>query len=108
MIFCRQLQFLVSFVLVLSVVSLMCLDEFKMRFLWLSMICLVLFMQLLLVWIVLRLKILLSLWSFGKCLSTRAENQCPILVLTLLLNGGLYQSMLFHCWLFCLLVVGGS
>ena len=46
MIFCRQLQFLVSFVLVLSVVSLMCLDEFKMHLLWLLMICLVLFMQL--------------------------------------------------------------
>ena len=37
---------------------------------------------------VLRLKIFLSLWSFGKCLSTRARNLCPILVLTLLLNGG--------------------
>ena len=45
-IFCRQLQVLVSFVLVLSMVSLMCLNEFKMHLLWLSMICLVLFMQL--------------------------------------------------------------
>ena len=34
------------FVLVLSVVSLMSLDEFKMCLLWLLMICLVLFMQL--------------------------------------------------------------
>ena len=32
--------------LVLAAVSLMCLDEFRMRLLWLSMICLVLFMQL--------------------------------------------------------------
>ena len=44
--FCRQLQVLVSFVLVLFAVSSMCLDEFKMRLLKLSMICLVLFMQL--------------------------------------------------------------
>ena len=35
----------------------------------------------------LRLKIFLSLWSFGKCLSTRARNLCPILVPTFLLNG---------------------
>ena len=45
LIFCWQLQVLVSFVLVLSMVSLMCLNEFKMHLLWLSMICLVLFMQ---------------------------------------------------------------
>ena len=38
-IFCRQLQVLLSFVLVLSMVSLMCLDEFTTHFLWLSMIC---------------------------------------------------------------------
>ena len=44
--FCRQLQVLVSILVLLSVVSLMCLDEFKMRLLWLSMICLVLFTQL--------------------------------------------------------------
>ena len=44
--FCRQLQVLVSFVLVLSVVSSICLDEFKMCLLWLSKISLVLFMQL--------------------------------------------------------------
>ena len=30
---------------------------------------------------VLRLKIFLSLWSLGKCLSTRARNLCPMLVL---------------------------
>ena len=54
------------------------------------------------------IKILLSLWSLRKCLSTRAKNRCLILVLTFLLTGGLYQSMLFCCWLFCLLVVGGS
>ena len=41
--FCRQLQVLVYFLVLLSVVSLMCLDEFKMHSLWLSMICLVLF-----------------------------------------------------------------
>ena len=39
-------KFWVSFVLVLSVVLSMCLDEFKMCLLWLSMICLVLFMLL--------------------------------------------------------------
>ena len=44
--FCWQLQVLVSLVLVLSAVSSMCLDEFKMHLLWLLMICLVLFMQL--------------------------------------------------------------
>ena len=44
--FCWQLQVLVSFVLVLFAVSLKGLDEFKMRLLWLSMVCLVLFMQL--------------------------------------------------------------
>ena len=43
--FCLQLQVLVSFVLVLSAVSSMCLDEFKLRLLWLAMICLVLFLQ---------------------------------------------------------------
>ena len=47
------------------------------------------------------------LWSLGECLSTRARNLCLILVLMLLLNGGLYQSMLFHCLFFHLLVVGG-
>ena len=41
-------------------------------------------------------KILLSLWFFGKCLSSMARNLCLILVLTFLLNWGLYQSMLFH------------
>ena len=44
--FCGQLQVLVSFVLVLFVVSLKGLDEFKMRFLLLSMVCSLLFMQL--------------------------------------------------------------
>ena len=54
------------------------------------------------------IKDFLSLWSFGKCLSTRARNLCPVLVLMFLLNGGLYQSMLFHCLFFRLLVVAGS
>ena len=36
-----------------------------------------------------------NLWSFGKCSSTVARNLCLILVLTFLLNGGLYQCMLF-------------
>ena len=27
----------------------------------------------------------------------RAKNQCPILALTLVLTGGLYQSLLFRC-----------
>ena len=44
--FCLQLQVLVSFVLVLSAVSSMCLDEFKMHLLRLAMVCLVFFMQL--------------------------------------------------------------
>ena len=69
MFFCWQLQVLVSFVLVLFAVSLKGLDEFKMHLLWLSMVCLVLFMQLWQVLIVLRLKILLSLWSFEKVLA---------------------------------------
>ena len=30
----------------------------------------------------------LSLWSLGKCFSTRARNLCAILVLTFLLKGG--------------------
>ena len=42
-----------------------------------------------------RLKILFSLWSFGKYLSSMVRNLCLILVLTFLLNWGLYQSMLF-------------
>ena len=37
---------------------------------------------------VLRLKIFLSLWSLGKCLSARVRNLCPILLLTFLLKGG--------------------
>ena len=28
----------------------------------------------------------------GKCLSTKARNLCPMLVLTFLLKGGLYQE----------------
>ena len=35
-----------------------------------------------------------------EVLSTRVRNLCPILVLTFLLNGGLYQSMLFRCLFF--------
>ena len=42
--FCRQLQVLLFFVW--SAGTLVCPDERKMRLLWLSMICLVLFMQL--------------------------------------------------------------
>ena len=44
MTFSRQLHDFLS--TRLSVVSLACLDEFEMRLLWLSIICLVLFMQL--------------------------------------------------------------
>ena len=104
--FCWQLQVLVSFVLVLSAVSSMCLDEFKLRLLWLAMVCLVLFLQLWQILIVLQLKIFRSLRSFGKCLSIRVRNLCPILVLKVFLNGGLYQSMLFCCLSFHLLAVG--
>ena len=42
--FCRQLNVLLFFVL--SAGTLVFPDEFKMRLLWLSMICFVLFMQL--------------------------------------------------------------
>ena len=42
--FCRQLHVLLFFVL--SAGTLVFPDEFKMRSLWLSMICFVLFMQL--------------------------------------------------------------
>ena len=42
--FCRQLHVLLFFVW--SGGTLVCPDEFKMRLLWLSMICFVLFMQL--------------------------------------------------------------
>ena len=74
-IFCRQLQVLLSFVLfaVSSALSSICSDEYKMRLLWLSIICLVLFMQLQLILMVLRLQIFQSLWYLGKCLSTRAR-----------------------------------
>ena len=44
---------------------------------------------------------------FREVLFTRVRNLCPRLVLTFLLNGGLYQSMLFCCLSFHLLVVGG-
>ena len=37
------------------------------------------------------LNILCSLWFFGKCFSTKDRNWYLTLVLTLLLNGGLYQ-----------------
>ena len=49
-----------------------------MHLLWLSMVCLVLFMQLWQVLIVLRLKILSCLWSFGKCFSSTARNLSDI------------------------------
>ena len=42
--FCRQLHVLSFFLW--SAGTLVCPDEFKMRLLWLSMICFVLFMQL--------------------------------------------------------------
>ena len=44
MFFCRQLHDLLS--TGLSVDISVCLDEFRIRLLWLSIICLVLFMQL--------------------------------------------------------------
>ena len=44
----------------------------------------------------------------GKCLSTRARNLCPMLVLVFLLKGGLYQRMLLRCRFFRLLVSAGS
>ena len=42
---------------------------------------------------------------FGKCLSIRARNLCPMLVLVFLIKGGLYQRMLLHCRFFHLLVL---
>ena len=50
------------------------------------------------------IKYFLSLWSLRKCLPVRAMNLCPIL----LLNGGLYQSMLFRSLFFLLVGVVGS
>ena len=47
-------------------------------------------------------------WSLWKCLSTRERNLCPTLVLTFLLNGGLYQSMLFLGLFLRLVFVEGS
>ena len=44
----------------------------------------------------------------GKCLSTRARNLCPMLVLVFLLKGGLYQRMLLRCRFFRLHVSAGS
>ena len=52
--------------------------------------------------LIIRLKIFLSLLSLGKCLDTRARKRCPMLVLTFLLNGGLYQRMSFRrLFFFC-------
>ena len=45
---------------------------------------------------------------FRKCLSIRARDLYPMLVLVFLLNGGLYQMMLLRCLFFRLFVVGGS
>ena len=38
--------------------------------------------------------------DFSKVVVSRARNLCSILVLTFLLNGGFYQSMLFRCLFF--------
>ena len=56
---------------------------------------------------VLRLKIFLSLWSLGKCLSTRVRNVSDI-VADVFAEGGLYQRMLFRCLFLRLAVVVGS
>ena len=56
------------------VVLSMCIDEVRMRLLWLSIICFVLFMQL-------------------KCLSIRARNLCPIFVMVFLLKGGVGEPI---------------
>ena len=45
---------------------------------------------------------------FGKCLSNRAKNLCPMLVPVFLLKGELYQRMLLRCRFFRLLVSAGS
>ena len=40
---------------------------------------------------------------FGKCLSIRARNFCPMLVLVFFLKGGLFHRMLLRCrFLVCL------
>ena len=57
---------------------------------------------------VLRLNIFLSLLSFAKCLSIKPRNLRPMLVLTFLLNGGLYQRMSFRCLFFRLAGAVGS
>ena len=72
----------------------LCSDDFSIRLLWLSMM--------------LRLKIFLSLLSFAKCLSIKPRNLRPMLVLTFLLNGGLYQRMSFRCLFFRLAGAVGS
>ena len=50
-----------------------------------------------------RLKIFLKF-----CLSTRAGNLSPMLVLVFLLKGGLYQRMLLRSRFFRLLALAGS
>ena len=44
----------------------------------------------------------------GRCLSTRARNFCPMLVLVFLLKGGLYHRMLSSCQFSRLLVLASS
>ena len=68
---CITLSAVACFMLITvsSAVLSMCSDGHKMCLLWLSIICLVLFMLLKLILMVLRLKFFLSLWSLGKCLS---------------------------------------
>ena len=81
-IFCRQLQVLLSFVLfaVSSALSSICSDEYKMRLLWLSIICLVLFMQLSLILMTLRLKNKESVSDIGADLFTecRVVPECVV------------------------------
>ena len=46
MFFCRQLHVLLSMVAAAAAVLSICVDAVKMRLLWLSIICFVLFLQL--------------------------------------------------------------
>ena len=60
MFFCRQLHVLLLSIVAAAVLSIG-VDAVRMRLLWLSIICFVLFMQLQLILMVFRLKIFLSL-----------------------------------------------
>ena len=97
--FCRQLH---SF---LSLVDSFILCSCSKRWLLLEIVCLTLGRQLQLTFIVFLLKILLSLLSFGKCLSINAINVFAKFVATLMLKGGLNQVIFRFLVLFFFFIV---